>query len=213
MGHSQYLNLPLIQIADVTGVYGISFIVVIFNAAIADLIEQLWFKGSFKSGIDSVVFSGKKRRLFYFTIIIPCLLLFLVSGYGYFNLRSYKSLQDGPDVCVVQGNIPQGVKINANEKQREEILMKYVGLSLKTLKTAGKEIDLIAWPETMVPGILNIDPDILDRKIDRLSKESVQKLTDVTSANLILGGTAIDVKDNLPLYFNTAFFLIGKENL
>lgn len=56
MGHSQYLNLPLIQIADVTGVYGISFIVVIFNAAIADLIEQLWFKGSFKSGIDSVVF-------------------------------------------------------------------------------------------------------------------------------------------------------------
>ena len=44
VGHSQYLHLPLIQIADITGVYGISFLIVTVNAAIADLIEQFLFK-------------------------------------------------------------------------------------------------------------------------------------------------------------------------
>ena len=36
LGHSQYQNLPLIQIADATGVYGISFVVAAVNAVIAD---------------------------------------------------------------------------------------------------------------------------------------------------------------------------------
>ncbi|MHC4140129.1 MAG: apolipoprotein N-acyltransferase, partial [Planctomycetota bacterium] len=80
---------------------------------------------------------------------------------------------------------------------------KYTDLSLKA---AGKNVDIIVWPETMVPGILNIDPKLLDREIDRLSKESVQTITDATFANLILGGTAIDVRDANALYFNTAFY-------
>ncbi|GAX61314.1 apolipoprotein N-acyltransferase [Candidatus Scalindua japonica] len=58
----------------------------------------------------------------------------------------------------------------------------------------------------MVPGILNIDPKILNREIDNLSKESVRIITDATYANLLLGGTAIDVRDASALYFNTAFY-------
>ncbi|OHB49442.1 MAG: apolipoprotein N-acyltransferase [Planctomycetes bacterium GWF2_40_8] len=202
-GHSQYLNLPLIQITDITGVYGISFLIVVINAAIADLTEQLLFKRNYKSGIDSVVSSDKKGKMFWFTIIIPSLLLSLVLVYGYLDLRDHKVLQDGPNVCVVQGNVPQGVKITTDKEQQKEILKKYTNLSLKA---AGEEVDMIVWPETMVPGVLNIDPNILNREVDRLSKEAVHKLTDATSANLILGGTAIDVRDASALYFNTAFY-------
>ncbi|MFQ5688111.1 MAG: apolipoprotein N-acyltransferase, partial [Candidatus Scalindua sp.] len=202
-GHSQYLNLPLIQITDITGVYGISFLIVIFNAAIADLIEQLLLKRNHISGICPVAPSDKKGKMFWLTIIIPCLLLFLVLAYGYLDLRGHRFLQDGPNVCVVQGNVPQGVKITADDGQKEDILMKYTDLSLEAVEEGS---DMIVWPETMVPGILNIDPAILNRKIDRLSKESIHRLTDATSANLILGGTAIDVKDTSALYFNTAFY-------
>src|SRR5262245_40479201 len=39
LGYSQYLNRPLIQIADVTSVYGISFALVLGNVLLAQLVE------------------------------------------------------------------------------------------------------------------------------------------------------------------------------
>ena len=41
MGYSQWNNLPAIQIASITGVHGVSFIVVFFNAVVADIIRYL----------------------------------------------------------------------------------------------------------------------------------------------------------------------------
>jgi apolipoprotein N-acyltransferase len=38
LGYSQYTILPVIQVADITGVYGVSFIIVLVNAALADFI-------------------------------------------------------------------------------------------------------------------------------------------------------------------------------
>lgn len=202
-GHSQYLHLPLIQIADITGVYGISFLIVVVNAAIADLIEQFLLKRFRGSETGSSVFSDKNGKVFWITIIVPCLLISSVLAYGYSDLKGNQSLSNGPDICVVQGNVPQGVKIKADKEQKKKILLKYTNLSLKA---AGKNVDMIVWPETMVPGILNIDPKLLNREIDRLSKESIRTITDATFANLILGGTAIDVRDANALYFNTAFY-------
>ena len=40
LGYSQYSVLPLIQIADITGVYGISFLVAALNGAIFDLLRK-----------------------------------------------------------------------------------------------------------------------------------------------------------------------------
>jgi apolipoprotein N-acyltransferase len=202
-GHSQYLHLSLIQIADITGVYGISFLIIIVNAAIADLIEQFLPKYISRSELDSAVFSDKNGRVLWITIIIPCFLISLVLVYGYFDLKGNRALLEGPNICVVQGNVPQGVKIKEDKEEKKKILLKYIDLSLKA---AGKNVDIIVWPETMVPGILNINPKLLNREIDRLSKESVQTITDATFANLILGGTAIDVRDANALYFNTAFY-------
>ncbi len=203
IGHSQYLDLPLIQFADITGVYGISFLIVVFNAAIADLTEQFFLKINYNSVIDSFAAPKKNSKVLWSTIIIiPCLLISLVLLYGYFDLKENFASTNGPTICVVQGNVPQGVKVTADKEEKKEILLKYTNLSLEA---AGEEVDMIVWPETMVPGILNIDSNILNREIDRLSKESVQKITDATSANLILGGTAIDVHNAKAYYFNTAF--------
>ncbi len=40
LGYSQYLNLPLIQISSFTGVYGVSFLIVLVNVAIANCIPS-----------------------------------------------------------------------------------------------------------------------------------------------------------------------------
>jgi len=34
LGHSQYMNLPFIQMADITGVYGLSFVILLVNASL-----------------------------------------------------------------------------------------------------------------------------------------------------------------------------------
>jgi apolipoprotein N-acyltransferase len=42
LGHTQYLNLPIIQIASFTGVYGVSFAIVMVNAALTDLVFHVF---------------------------------------------------------------------------------------------------------------------------------------------------------------------------
>ncbi len=41
VGHSQYAMLPLIQIAELTGIWGVSFVVVLVNAALAETISRM----------------------------------------------------------------------------------------------------------------------------------------------------------------------------
>ncbi len=202
IGHSQYLQLTLIQIADITGVYGISFLIIMVNAALADIAEQLIRRRSVLY-IDEVAF--KKRGIaFYLTVTLtPGIMLLLAIGYGSRHINDHWQYKDGPNVCLVQGNIAQSIKINPDEKQQEEILLQYRNL---TLGVNEEEIDMVVWPETMVPGILNIDPQILDRKIDSLSKESVQKSAQAKNVHMLVGGTAIDVYENRPFYYNAAFY-------
>ncbi|MDR4504385.1 MAG: apolipoprotein N-acyltransferase [Candidatus Scalindua sp.] len=201
IGHTQYLHLTVIQIADITGVYGVSFLIMIVNAAIADMTEQVLLRRtSLFMQYPHLVKKGK--TFFCAAAIIPGLILLLVLVYGFLHLNRHIPYQDGPNVCLVQGNIAQSIKIDPDDKQQEEIVLRYRNL---TLDVTEKAIDLVVWPETMVPGILNIDPQILDRKIDSLSKESVQKSAQTKNTHMLVGGTAIDVYENRPFYYNTAF--------
>ncbi|MGA2469015.1 MAG: hypothetical protein ABSH06_32355 [Thermodesulfobacteriota bacterium] len=51
LGYTQHQNLSLIQMASFTGIYGVSFIIVLANAAIADLIGYLIDKGGEKKSV------------------------------------------------------------------------------------------------------------------------------------------------------------------
>jgi apolipoprotein N-acyltransferase len=182
LGHTQYAYLPVIQIADVTGVYGISFIVVLVNACVVDLIFL-------KRGVR-------------FVIPFSIILVVLSITYGYFRLQGYKPVE-GPRVSVVQGNIPQGLKMDTSEEQQVLNLEKYFNLSKQIF---GEEIDLLVWPETMVPGLLNIDPALTGRKIDERSQELVKSLAIQAKSNLLMGGTAIGLAEDGQRFYNSAFF-------
>jgi apolipoprotein N-acyltransferase len=144
MGYSQYKNLLIIQIADITGVYGISFLVLLTNFVIYKLIKNN--NSSFKYMI--------------WTIII----ILLVSGYGYFKLnQKYKEKKFR--VSVIQGNIPQEKKWQY--QLRASILDKHLILSRQA---AADNPDIIIWPETSVPGELEQEP-LLYNDIFSLAKQ------------------------------------------
>lgn len=233
IGHTQYQNLPVIQIADITGVYGISFIIIMVNAGITDLIiryagyrrivssdtlatpiarssekgvfrsirssQREWF---FTEKYFSCLFPTRYSLFFCFICIIPVILITAVLSYGLFRLRDYKP-HEGPTVCVVQGNIPQDLKSQPTDEDQVDILKKYTDLSMSM---RGKPIDLLVWPETMVPGILNIAPELTGRKIDVLSQLATAQLARDLHTNLLFGAIALTFDGEDQVYFNSAYY-------
>ena len=202
IGHTQYQFLPIIQVSDITGVYGVSFIIVMVNAGIADLIFPIV---ACRDTINSPYlyrFPSRKFAFFGLTCILPFVLLAAILSYGFCWLNHYKP-KEGPALCMVQGNIPQDVKFESKEEDEISILKKYTDLSLGV---KGKQIDLLVWPETMIPGLLNIDPELTGRKIDVLSQLTPIQLSQDLNTNLLLGGIALTLIGEEQMYFNSAYY-------
>jgi len=204
IGHTQYQWLPLIQISDITGVYGISFIIVMVNACLVDLILSCpGLKTLFPiERYRPCLFPGRKLLFIGVVCILPFVTLVAALFYGFSWLKNYVP-KDGPKVCLVQGNIPQNIKFESTDDDQINILKKYFDLS-KSAKD--KSVDLVVWPETMIPGILNIDPDLTGRKIDILSQLTAVQLAQDLGANLLLGGIAITLTGEQQIYYNSAYY-------
>jgi len=140
LGYSQSSNLPVIQIADATGIYGVSFLVVMANTAIFLAIKYI----------------GRWRYIRP-AVALAVMLLLVSLAYGYFRLNVI-FIGDRLRIGIVQGNIAQDKKWDANFK--EYILGKYERL---TKELAKEKADLIIWPETAVPAYWGFDSDISDR--------------------------------------------------
>jgi len=204
IGHTQYQYLPIIQVSDITGVYGISFVIIMVNAGIADLILYIAARRntSNSSSLSLHRFPGLKFAFFGLACILPFVLLATILSYGFYWLNHYKP-KEGPTICMVQGNIPQEVKFESKEEDEIGILKQYTDLSLNV---KGKSIDLLVWPETMMPGLLNIDPELTGRKIDVLSQLTPIQLSQDLNTNLLLGGIALTLAGEEQVYFNSAYY-------
>ncbi len=202
IGHTQYQFLPIIQVSDITGVYGVSFIIVMVNAGIVDLILSVATLGGATNSSSLHRFPSRKFAFFGLICVLPLTLLTVVLSYGVSWLSHYKP-QEGPTVCMVQGNIPQEVKFESNEEDEIGILKKYTDLSMGI---KGKPVDLLVWPETMIPGLLNIDPELTGRKIDVLSQLTPLQLSQDLNTNLLLGGIALTLVGEEQIYFNSAYY-------
>jgi apolipoprotein N-acyltransferase len=132
LGYSQYLNLPFIQMADITGAYGLSLVILLVNATLFRALHQ-WPKKAFP--VKEVVF----------TVLI--LLGFLIYGYVKMSIVNRQMIHNPSlRIGLVQGNIDQSVKWD--ESFQKETLKIYEKLSLKV---AEEKPDLIVWPETATP--------------------------------------------------------------
>ena len=141
LGYSQSASLPLIQIADITGVYGVSFVIVMVNIAIFLTLKS----------------QQEKEAVMDIAMVIAIIVIFICLIYGYIRLNNIFT-GERLKVGVVQGNIPQDEKWDQDLRNR--IMDKYEGL---TKRLAKHKVDLIIWPETSIPGFVETEPDLLDR--------------------------------------------------
>jgi apolipoprotein N-acyltransferase len=132
LGYSQYLNLPFIQMADITGAYGLSFVIVMVNATLFTVLHQ-WSRKTLP--IKELIITG------------ITLLGFLIYGYLKMGMIDRQRIEQPPlKIGLVQGNIDQSIKWD-HSFQRETLKI-YKKLSSKVAK---EKPDLIIWPETATP--------------------------------------------------------------
>ncbi|MFQ5680559.1 MAG: apolipoprotein N-acyltransferase [Candidatus Omnitrophota bacterium] len=125
LGYSQYRVLPIIQVADITGPWGVSFLIVLVNAAIYKAISE-----------------RQKRHCFPLALFLSLSLI-----YGFYKLRRPPAACRLPPVRVslIQPNIVQEIKWDPAARPR--IWHRYLGLTKEALS---HDPDLIVWPETAI---------------------------------------------------------------
>jgi apolipoprotein N-acyltransferase len=156
LGHSQYHYHSLMQITSFTGVYGLTFLIVLVNAAIAEAISYV------RQRSPGLITASALRRSPLISLMVASFLLIATSLYGLLVLS--KGLAgERLKVALVQGNIAQERKWDSS--YRQTILDRYAGL---TWQAAQQAPALIIWPETAVPGDVQHVPE-LQQKVGQLA--------------------------------------------
>lgn len=185
LGYSQYQWLPLIQFADVTGVYGVSFLVVMGNVAITSLLLGIFAK----TGATSLPIPWTSTTTF------VCVLS-LILVYGTWRVHQQTDLDASSktlSIGLVQANIDQAIKWN--KAYRDETLQRYATLS----QQAGKNTDLLIWPEAATPFLFEQEPAYQD-KIFEIAKD--------THSPLLFGSPTLRFQqDGRPYLYNSAFMV------
>lgn len=151
IGASQFQLTPLIQIASVTGVYGVSFLVV-------------WTSLSLYSAALAVLRKPTARYDWLIEILLPLVVILGLFFYGMARLRGART--DGPSIRItmVQPSIPQTmIWDQVRDERRFRELLRTSQLALTN------HPDLLLWPESAVPDMIRYNEDML-RAITELAR-------------------------------------------
>jgi len=174
LGYSQYKNLYLIQIADIVGVYGISFLIVFVNL----VLFEIW---------------KARRILFAPTMTVGGMLLF-VFGYGAFVLHHH-AVRPTVRIGLVQPNISLAEDWDDSKK---DLIVEGTLKLTRTFK--GQGLDLIIWPETSLPGVIDDSPELVNQ---------IQATARDLNTPIMIGSIAQEGQS----YYNSAFFIDAQGHL
>ncbi len=136
LGHTQAEQTYLIQIADLFGTYGVTFLVLLVNATVYELI------------------GGTCRRSQQLAVATTVLALAGSLGYGYWRLSQTQNFESTSATIAVIGQDQESIFIQDAERE-QRIFASYVTQSLQAAASArdsARQLDAIIWPESMFTG-------------------------------------------------------------
>lgn len=185
LGYTQYASNPILQVADLAGHHGITFLIVLANTLIASLFTTL-----------------RRGRLACPPSLCWMAALFLCLAFVYGAIRlddvsGQMAQQHRLQVGIAQGNIPQDQKWQPAFQQ--ETVSTYLRLSSQVLASA-PQTSLVVWPETAMPFYPYEHPLFL-----RITTE----LTRPYQTSLLAGAPHRAVRQDViePVYSNSAFLV------
>jgi apolipoprotein N-acyltransferase len=162
LAHSQHQFSSMIQIVSITGTYGVSFLIVLVNSALA--MNIITFLDRFGWQRLAIADMPRGREVSITTLTTIVLITFSIT-YGK-TVLSKPNTGKSIKVSVLQGDIEQ--KKKRDHKYDNFIMQSYLDLSRKA------SVDfpaLIVWPEAATPGFL-LNNSLLLREITNLVKET-----------------------------------------
>jgi len=179
LGASQYKFLPAIQVAELGGVYLVSWLVALVNFGIAALLEKL--PPSRKAWQES-------------GLALVCFFAALIFGQVRIG-QVMHAFSEKPEirVAIVQGNIDQSIKWSPQFFWTT--LVRHIELSKELLQ---QPRDLLVWPEAAVTTFFNEAWE---------SRDSVYRSLTYFDAYFLFGSIARQEENGSKKYFNSAFLL------
>jgi apolipoprotein N-acyltransferase len=183
IGYSQVGFDPLVQIASVTGIYGVSFVIFAVNAGLA----ELWL---------AVRGRGPLLREALVALLLGIVPAGVVLAHGLVALSRAAEAESGKavPVALIQGNIDSG------SRWRSDLygvhLELYLRLTLDSFE--GESPEIVFWPEAAMTFFVDEEP--LYRKVigSVLRKGGVE---------LVAGAPRNEMGPDGPLYYNSTFLL------
>jgi apolipoprotein N-acyltransferase len=187
LGYSQFLTLPMVQISDITGIYGVSFIIVLVNVSLYRMVSASFDHG-WKPALKELLAAG--------------FILAMTGLYGEWRLIDLDKKAKNEKsfiVALVQGNIRQDIKWDP--QFQEETVKIYTEL---THQVKSQHPDLIIWPETATPFFFQ-DSFLFQSRILELSRQM--------GVPLLFGAPAFDRDGPKIKYFNSAFLISPEKKI
>jgi len=188
LGYTQYRNLPIIQVADITGVYGVSFALVLVNVLLAKLLEVTFSR---------ILVTARPMPIPWVTTTLAAALVTAIVTYGHWRLAPYPDAENDHSVRIglVQANVDQARKWDV--AFRRETVDRYKKLTTQAAQGA----DLVIWPEAATPFLFEVEADYREELLTFVRERGIP---------LLFGSPAIkdQVGGQLRL-LNSAFLISG----
>ena len=209
LGYTQYRQLSLIQIADLTGVYGVSFLL----ACSSYVAAEIWNYWQIKRQETEIKRQKAKEDLGLWNSefeiprspierlpwgALACLTLSVLSvlGYGMFRLSEPAPPSTSPVVrlALVQGKVPLAQRWK--RVHYATTLFHYATLTQRGI--AKTQSDLVVWPEFAVGFYLDREPPLYGQ---------LSQFTKTMNAALLLGAPRVEKTETGEQYYNSAYLL------
>lgn len=175
LGNSQYKNLAFIQTSSIAGVYAVSFLIVLFQSALA------------------MTLISKKRHPF----LAACLFLAFVYAWGVFELNRDLKSTNTIKTAVIQGNVSSDIYWNmVGEEEIKRLFEEHHALSSLAVEKGAK---IIIWPEFTVPLCFSCREPIY-----RWLAKGVEEFIQEKGVTMVVGTNETAGPDENPNYYNTA---------
>jgi apolipoprotein N-acyltransferase len=177
IGVSQFKMVPLVQIASVTGVYGISFLVV-------------WTSLSLYTAVHVTFRRPDARLIWQAEIILPLVAVVALFVFGFMRLSGENPASSILRVTLVQPSIPQTLIWNPAEDDR-----RFQELLVQSQAALTNQTDLLLWPESAVP------------ETDLATCRVISQFAQSNHVWLILNGEDAEYLPDATNYFNAAYLV------
>jgi len=241
LAHSQHRWIDLIQISDLTGEYGVSFVVVAVSAAAAALLPAAWLvrlrlvpARELASHADGEPRGWPElRRPWAMGATAGYALALVAASAGYGMVRRAQTLPPaanlpaqhfapGPRVAAIQENIFTSTR--PDRDSWDSIFRRHAALTRSAMLS---QPDVIVWPEGMFRWpVFDVAPDVTAADLERIVPDvpsarfrdntaslRMQDIAQKCNAAIIFGGPTVALQKDGMRFYNSAFLATPERGI